>query len=46
MKTTTNRSGNISFWVKQGFGKYWTITNESEKADFEVNNLTELLALL
>lgn len=38
--------GMATIWVKQGFGKYWTIANESEKADFEVNNLTELLALL
>lgn len=38
--------GMATIWVKQGFGKYWTFTNESEKADFEVNNLTELLALL
>ena len=40
------KMGMATIWVKQGFGKYWTITNESEKADFEVNNLTELLALL
>lgn len=38
--------GMATIWVKQGFGKYWTFTNESEKADFEVNNLTELLAFL
>lgn len=40
------KMGMAMIWVKQGFGKYWTITNESEKADFEVNNLTELLAFL
>ena len=40
------KMGMATIWVKQGFGKYWTITNESEKADFEVNNLTELLAFL
>ena len=40
------KMGMATIWVKQGYGKYWTITNESEKADFEVNNLTELLAFL
>jgi len=40
------KMGMATIWVKQGFGKYWTITGESEKADFEVNNLTELLAFL
>lgn len=40
------KMGMATIWVKQGFGKYWTFTNESEKADFEVNNLTELLAFL
>lgn len=40
------KMGMATIWVKQGFGKYWTITNESEQADFEVNNLTELLAFL
>lgn len=40
------KMGMATIWVKQGYGKYWTITNESEKADFEVNNLTELLNLL
>ncbi len=38
--------GMTTIWVKQGYGKYWTITSESERAVFEVDNLTELLTLL
>lgn len=28
-----------TIWVKQGFGSLWNITDESEKADIEINNL-------
>lgn len=35
--------GTMTIWVRQGFGKYWTISDESEKADFTVDNLSELL---
>ena len=35
--------GTMTIWVRQGFGKYWTISDESEKADFAVDNLSELL---
>lgn len=35
--------GMMTIWVRQGFGKYWNITDESEKADFAVDSLSELL---
>lgn len=38
--------GMRTIWIKQGFGKYWNITGESEKADYVVNNLTEICKLL
>ncbi len=31
-----------TIWVKQGFGGYWNITSEEEKADYEVNSLMEI----
>ena len=31
--------------ILQGFGKYWKITGSYEKADYDVNDLTSLLAL-
>lgn len=38
--------GMKTIWIKQGFGKYWNITNEDEKADYVVSNLTELSDIL
>ena len=35
-----------TIWVKQGFGGLWNITDESEKADIEVNNLSDILKYL
>lgn len=35
-----------TIWIKQGFGQYWNIKEESEKPDFIVNNMTELCNLL
>ncbi len=32
--------------IKQGFGKYWKITSEREQADYEVDNLSELLKII
>ena len=32
--------------VKQGFGSLWNITDESEKADMEINNLSDILKYL
>ena len=34
--------GMKTIWIKQGFGRYWNITHEEEKADYEVNNLMEI----
>ncbi len=41
-----NLLGLHTIWVKQGFGKYWTISQDIEKAEFVVNNLTELCDIL
>ena len=38
--------GMYTMWVKQGFGKYWNITSDEEKADYEVNNLAEICKIL
>jgi FMN phosphatase YigB (HAD superfamily) len=38
--------GMKTIWVKQGFGSLWNITDESEKADIEVNNLSDILNYL
>ena len=40
------RMGMNTIWIKQGFGQYWNIKEEIEKADFVINNLTELCNLL
>lgn len=40
------RIGMKTIWIKQGFGRYWKITKECEKASYEVNCLTELLEIL
>ena len=38
--------GMKTIWVKQGFGSLWNITDESEKADIEVNDLSDILKYL
>lgn len=38
--------GMKTIWIKQGFGKYWNILSEREQADYEVNNLSEVLEIL
>lgn len=38
--------GMHTIWIKQGFGKYWTIKNETERADFVVENLMEICDIL
>lgn len=38
--------GMKTIWVKQGFGSLWNITDEKEKADMEVNNLSDILKYL
>lgn len=34
--------GMNTIWIKQGFGGYWNITSEEEKADYVVGSLTEI----
>ena len=41
-----NRLVMKTIWVKQGFGSLWNITDESKKADIEVNNLSDILNFL
>lgn len=38
--------GMHTVWMKQGFGRFWNITSDEEKADFEVNSLAELWEIL
>ena len=38
--------GMKTIWVKQGFVSLWNITYEIEKADIEVNNLSDILKYL
>lgn len=41
-----NEIGMRTIWLRQGFGKYWSISREIEKPDETVHNLTELCNLL
>lgn len=38
--------GMHTIWIKQGFGQYWSITNDGEKADYEVESLMEICKLV
>ena len=38
--------GMKTIWIKQGFGSLWTVMDENEKADIEVNNLSDILNYL
>lgn len=38
--------GMRTIWIKQGFGKYWNVTGENEKADYTIDKLTELYEIL
>ncbi len=38
--------GMKTIWIRQGFGKYWTIQDESERADFVVDSLYEIIDLV
>ena len=38
--------GMHTIWIKQGFGQYWNITEEVEKADCTVNSLMEICNVL
>lgn len=37
-----NLLGMHTIWIKQGFGQYWSVKSEMEKADFVVNRLMEI----
>ena len=41
-----NLMGMHTIWIKQGFGKYWNILQDIEKADFAVDSLMELCDIL
>lgn len=41
-----NLLGMNTIWIKQGFGQYWNVTQEIERANYTVNNLTELCNIL
>lgn len=38
--------GMKTIWIKQGFGQYWDKSDECEQADYEVNNLSEILDIV
>lgn len=39
------KMGMKTVWIKQGFGKYWQIRGEEEKADYEVHDLNGVIAV-
>lgn len=38
--------GMKTIWVKQGVGGFWNVTGENERADYEVENLSDILEIL
>lgn len=38
--------GMHTIWVKQGFGGYWSITNDEENAEFVARNITDVCGYL
>ena len=40
------RMGMHTIWIKQGYGQYWNITDDAEKADCTVHNLMEICNIL
>lgn len=40
------RMGMRTIWIKQGYGQYWDITDEVEKADCTVHSLMEICNVL
>lgn len=38
--------GMKTIWVKQGFESLWNLTDESEKADIEIDNLSDIFKYL
>lgn len=41
-----NTLGMKTVWIKQGFGQYWSVKNNIEKADYTVDSLTALSDIL
>lgn len=41
-----NLLGMHTIWIKQGFGQYWNITKEIERADYAVDSLAEICNIL
>ena len=40
------RMGMHTIWIKQGYGQYWNITDDAEKADCTVHSLMEICNIL
>jgi len=40
------KMGMKNIWIKQGMGKYWTFSDESERPNYEATSLSELLGIL
>lgn len=38
--------GMRTVWIKQGFGKFWEILDDSEKADLVIESISDLLTIL
>ena len=38
--------GMHTIWIKQGFGQYWNVTQEVEKADYVVHSLMDICNIL
>ena len=38
--------GMHTIWIKQGFGRFWNVTEDFEKADYDVNSLKDLCETL
>lgn len=38
--------GMKTIWIRQGFGKYWTIQDKKEEPDYIIDGLSELILLL
>lgn len=43
--TPAKKLGMMTVRVKQGYAKYWKVNCQDEQADYEVDNLTEILEL-
>ena len=40
------RLGMKTIWIKQGFGQYWQVSKDEERADAVVNNLSDICRIL